>query len=151
MFVWKSHTARNIPECLRNRTSFSIRSLAFLFSGSLLGHSCGASHAAGVGRSRQSKTNTPLSLSLSLSQESASASSHAERTQQRSECGRSPGVSAPTMASPVSCIAAPYQSTLSLSGNVQPNRQLIIFYFAITFRTKFGSFIHLVKEIFTQK
>ncbi|KAL1252817.1 hypothetical protein QQF64_017510 [Cirrhinus molitorella] len=48
--------------------------------------------------------------------ESASASSHAERTQQRSECGRSPGASAPTTASPVSRIAAPYQSTLSLSG-----------------------------------
>lgn len=92
-------------------------------------------YAAGVGSSGQSKTNTPLSLSLSLSQESASASSHAERTQQRSECGRSPGASAPTTASPVSRIAAPYQSTLSLSGNVQPNRQLSIFYFAVTFRT----------------
>ncbi|KAK2872834.1 hypothetical protein Q8A67_022731 [Cirrhinus molitorella] len=54
--------------------------------------------------------------------ESASASSHAERTQQRSECGRSPGASAPTTASPVSRIAAPYQSTLSLSGGLEKGR-----------------------------
>ncbi len=129
VFVWKSHTARNIPERLRNQTSFSIHSLAFLFWAVLLGTPAVlVMYAAGVGSIGQSKTNTPLSLSLSLSQGSASASSHAEQTQQRSECGRSPGASAPTTASPVSCIAAPYQSTLSLSGNLQPNRQLSIFY-----------------------
>lgn len=90
VFVWKSHTARNIPERLRNRTSFSVRSLAFLFSDSLLGHSCGASNIcswSGVGSSGQRKTNTyPPSLSHTPT----------ERTQQRSECGHSPGASAPT-------------------------------------------------------